>query len=71
MLESFGTFQPMDDSTTNAAHGWSEELGFKYFSSEERLRFHVLLSVSCHGNENHFSAIVSVAYWMHWDKDVK
>lgn len=61
----------MGDPVTNAACGWSEELGFKSFSSEKRPRFLVLLSVSCHGNENHFSAVVSAAYWVHWDKDVK
>lgn len=66
-----GPFQPTDDAMTNAACGWSEELSFKYFSSEKRLRFLVLLSVSCHGNENRFSAIVSVVYWVLWDKDVK
>lgn len=56
---------------TNCAHGWTEELGFKYLSSEKRLKFLVLLSISRHDNENHFSAIVSAANWVHWDKAVK
>lgn len=56
---------------TNGAHGWTEELGLKYLSSEKRLRFLVLLSVSRHGDESHFSAIVSAANWVHWDRAVK
>lgn len=56
---------------TNTAHGWSEELSFKCFNSKKSLRFVVVLSVSCQGNENHFSAVISVACWVHWDKDVK
>lgn len=61
-------------------YGWSCDqcctwmvwrVGFKYFSSEKRLRFLILLSVSCHRNVNCFSAIISVAYCMQWDKDVK
>lgn len=76
MLENLGTsslglFQSVNDPMTHAAHGWSDELDFKYCSSEKRLRFLVLLSVPCHGNVNCFSVIISVAYWVHWDKDVK
>lgn len=68
---SLGPFQPVNVPMTSAAQGSSDELDFKYFSSEKRLRFLVLLSVPCHGNVNCFSFIASVAYWVSRDKDVK
>lgn len=61
--------QPVDDLVTEAMHGWSEELGLKYFSSEKRCC--VLLSASWQGGGNRCSAAVSGACPVHQDEDGK
>lgn len=66
-------FQLVDDPVTSTAPGWSEELGLKHFSllfSSEK-RHCVLLSASCQGSGNRFSATVSGAWRVHWDEDGK
>lgn len=60
---------PVDDPMTNAVHGWSEELGLKYLSSEKRCC--VLLSAPWQGSGNGCSAAVSGACQVHQDEDGK
>lgn len=64
-----GLSQPVSDRVTSAAHGWSEELGLKYLSSEKRCC--VLLSAPWQGSGNRCSTAVSGACQVHQDEDGK